>query len=331
MGTFDIYERVNHFQRYAHVKSREIISNKVEKPFFTIMIPTYKRASTLEVSLQSALQQVDADDYEILVVNNDPEGDTGETRELLEKISDTRVAYYVNEENIGLCGNWNRSIDLAKGKYIVMLHDDDLISPWCLQSLRQAIQEKNHPGIIGVGYHNFNSKALPEFEKPNRLAYRDLTKKSFFFGRNINIAGMTFRKDVALEIGGFADYYYPNEDTIFIYQGILHSSVINIENILAGYRIEMNATLSGDTLQNIILLTEKTRRCIAKHEAFAGRWMRHFDSEYFYQYVDGANRHWSLDMDYRELCNLAGVPYKKINRCKYMLMHLLEYMECLLG
>lgn len=329
--TVDLYEQIDHFPVYAHVASKEIISNKVERPYFTIMIPTYKRASTLEVSVQSALGQIDEDNYEILVVNNDPDGVTGETRDLLEKLQDDRISYFVNEQNIGLCGNWNRCVDLARGEYIVMLHDDDLLSPYCLRSLREAIQANHNPGIIGVGFHNFDSDSLPEFAEPGSLSYQNVTKRSFFFGRYINIAGMTFRKDIALQIGGFADKYYPNEDTIFIYQGILCSSVIQVENILAGYRIEMNATLSGDTLQDIILLTEKTRRCIAEHEPFARRWLKLFDLEYFYQYIDGANRHWSAELDHKKLCDLASVKYKKINKLKYMLMRILEQIERRLG
>lgn len=327
MEKFDIYKLTDNFSTYAHVASREIISNKVEHPFFSVVIPTYKRSSTLELSVQSALQQQGVDDYEILIVNNDPAGGQGKTREILEELSNEKISYFVNEENIGLCGNWNRCISLARGEYIVMLHDDDLISPWLLQSLREAIRVKNNPGIIGVGFQNFNAETVPKFEKPEEIVYRKLSKKSFFFGKNINIAGMTFRRDIALKIGGFADEYYPNEDTIFIYQGILCSSVMNIENVLAGYRIEMNATLSGDTLQNIILLTEKTRRSIARHEPFAKRWLNWFDSEYFYQYIDGAQRHWSLQLDYKELCDMASVKYKKINRCKYLFMRILIYMQ----
>ena len=38
-----------------------------------------------------------------------------------------KLRYYKNVQNIGLFGNWNRCFQLACGKWVVLLHDDDLI------------------------------------------------------------------------------------------------------------------------------------------------------------------------------------------------------------
>ena len=184
----DFYEFRDNFKTYKHVKSELIFSGKVDKPDISIFIPTYKRAETLKVSIESAINQIGDHDYEILVVNNDPEGVNGDTKDLLEELRDDKIYYYVNKENMGLCGNWNRGVELARGQYVVMIHDDDMLSPWFLSSLVQAIDATGKPDIIGVSFVNFDSSHMPDFREPGELKYREVTKQSYFFGRYINRA-----------------------------------------------------------------------------------------------------------------------------------------------
>ena len=40
----------------------------------------------------------------------------------------TKLLRYKNEKNLGIYGNWNRCLQLARGKWYTMLHDDDLLS-----------------------------------------------------------------------------------------------------------------------------------------------------------------------------------------------------------
>lgn len=323
----DIYHSINNFDTYRDVESKQIISSELTNPYYTIFIPTYKRAATLKTTIESAVIQKCTKPFEIVIVNNDPEGAEGETRELIESFHDSRISYYVNRRNIGLCGNWNRGIELARGEYISMIHDDDMLSPWFLQSLEKAIHENADPYIIGVSFINFDSSHMPEFCEPEELEYRKVTKESFFFGRYINIAGMTVKKSFALQQGGYRDEYYPNEDSILIYQAVLSGNVVNIEHTLAGYRQEVNLSLSEHTMLEIIRITEETRRMIAKHERFANRWMRCFDKEYLYSYIKAANSHWNHNLDCNEVLRDNGFNNPKVNRIKVKLMNVLLNMK----
>ncbi|MCR5532191.1 MAG: glycosyltransferase [Lachnospiraceae bacterium] len=323
----DIYLPIDNFITCKRVNSIPVILSEVESPDYTIFIPTYKRASTLKTTIESAINQECTENYEIVIINNDPEGVNGETRELIESFRDKRISYYVNEENIGLCGNWNRGVELSRGRYISMIHDDDMLSPWFLSSVVRAIRENENPLVIGVSFFNFDSSHMPQFKAPEQSGYRVVTKKSFFFGRYINIAGMTVKREFILQQGGYRDEYYPNEDSILIYQAVMSGKVINIEHELAGYRQEVNLSLSEKTMREIILKTEKTRRMIAKHEGFAGRWMRRFDREYLYSYIETANRHWNHSMDWKELMKECGFEKPGISRFKLKMMNALLKLE----
>ena len=324
----DFYEYRDKIKTYKNVKSVLAVEGKIEKPDITIFIPTYKRAETLMVSVESAINQVGNYNYEILIVNNDPDGINGNSRELVENLNNEKIYYYVNEENIGLCVKRNGGIELARHKYVGMIHWDDILIPWFLAAMMPSIKATEEPEILGVSFVKFDSSNMPEFRKPVNLRYRNVTKKSYFFGKYINIAGMTVKREFILKLGGYADEYLPNEDSVLIYQVLLEGRVVNIESILAGYRQEMNLTLSGDTMKRIIEEVEYTRRVIAKHESFAATWMRYFDKEYLYRYVIGANRHWGLNIDPYEIYEMVGLPKKPINKIKYVIMRgLLKYEQ----
>lgn len=318
----DIYTLKDNYKRYEHVSSTLVIEGKVEAPEYTIFIPTFKRASTLEISVNSAINQMGDHNYEIVVINNDPEGTTGDTPDLLRSLNSDRVYYYVNSANIGMCGNWNRGIELARGKYISMIHDDDMLSPYFMNAMTKAIADNNNPGIIGVDSITFNSSNMPEFTDPAPLGYREVTKESFFFGKYITIAGMTVRKDLILKLGGYEDEYYPNEDTILIYQGVINDKVINIDCKLAGYRQEVNESLKDETMIKIISIMEETRRNIAKNEPFAKAWMDKYDKLYLYDYIKGANAHWGLNIAFEPILQNFGLDTRKPNKITMKLMHM---------
>lgn len=319
----DIYSYKDNFEKYSDVKTNLIKKGDVTNPLISIFIPTYKRNETLEETLQSALNQRTNVPYEVIVVSNDPEATTNKTKDIIEKFCSNKIYYYVNTANIGLCGNWNRGIELARSDYISMIHDDDILSPYFIESVLKAITDCKKPGVIGVDYYNFNSANKPCFVYPDKVKYRQISKLGFFFGRYINIAGMTVRKDLIKSLGGYADEYYPNEDTIFIYQALLQENVINICNPLAGYRQEMNASLSVSVMEQIIILTELTRRNIAEHESFAQLWMFFFDKEFFYEYINNSNKYWNLNIDFKQIFKKMDLNPNGVNRIKLYLMDFL--------
>ena len=112
----------------------------VINPFFTYMIPTYGRAYLLEETLQSVLNQLSVDfEWDIIVVDNEA-GPGNETEQVIRNINNPRILYYRNKENIGVDGNYNRCIELARGQWVAMLHADDLLINDHLKLMGQYIK-----------------------------------------------------------------------------------------------------------------------------------------------------------------------------------------------
>jgi glycosyltransferase involved in cell wall biosynthesis len=116
-----------------------------DAPLVSFCVPTYNRARLLGETLKSALAQT-VSDFEIVVVDDvSPDA----TPELMRRYTDPRIRYSRNPENLGVPENLNRAFSLARGRYLVLLEDHDLVAPTYLEAAL-AILER-HPGVGFVG------------------------------------------------------------------------------------------------------------------------------------------------------------------------------------
>ncbi|MDD1651877.1 MAG: glycosyltransferase [Methanomicrobiales archaeon] len=110
-------------------------------PLVSICIPTWNRAGMVGDAIRSALAQT-CRDIEVLVVDN---ASTDTTADVVASFRDPRLRYVKNDRNLGLFGNFNRCIELAQGKYLHILHSDDLIPPGFTSLCVQFLEE--HPAV----------------------------------------------------------------------------------------------------------------------------------------------------------------------------------------
>jgi glycosyltransferase involved in cell wall biosynthesis len=108
----------------------------MKKPFFSIIIPTYKRSAFLKAEIDIFLQQTFTD-FEIVVVDDCSPDDT---KEIVSSIQDKRVRYIRNSRNLGQEGNFKRAFSLGAGKYIFISGNDDFILwPDTLEKVHQIL------------------------------------------------------------------------------------------------------------------------------------------------------------------------------------------------
>lgn len=322
----DVYSNDNDIDSVNAFNSQCIISSKISSPFFSVLIPTYKRNEPLRQAIESFLNQNTDLNYEIVVVDDYPQSKVYEN--FIKDFRSDKISYYINEDNIGQCNNFNKSIQLSRGEYLVMLTDDDVVSPDFLSTVYKVILNLNYPAMIGVNYKTFTDSVSFAEAKPD-IYYRNVTKRSFFFGRYINITGMTFKKSVADKIGGFKKKYDPIHDSVFIYNVVCNFNCVYIDNVLAGYRIGINLSLRDDVMEKIVLLMDECRKSIADHERFAERWMKLFGSEYFIQYVNGAALTWNKKMNIDELIKETGYD-RNVSKVRYKIMKVVLRLEKIL-
>lgn len=128
-------------------------------PLVSICIPTYNYGRFLPDALESALGQT-LRDIEILAVDN--HSDDG-TIELLGEFArrDARVVVHRNAANLGMTANFNRCIELARGKYVKLLCADDLLSADCVEKLVAAMEERHDTRLAGCARYYFREPGKP--------------------------------------------------------------------------------------------------------------------------------------------------------------------------
>lgn len=105
------------------------------KPFVSVIIPTYNRPDKLIDAVKSVLAQTFTS-LEAIVVN-----DFGiDISKILKTLNDQRIIHIRHETNKGLAATRNTGILAAQGKYIAYLDDDDEFYPEHIQTLVEEIE-----------------------------------------------------------------------------------------------------------------------------------------------------------------------------------------------
>jgi glycosyltransferase involved in cell wall biosynthesis len=100
----------------------------VARPFWSVMIPSYNRKTYLKKTIMSVLENVFLkDDVQVEIIDNcSTEGDI---EKIVREISDPRVTFYRQSRHVSMSENWTTCIQRAKGQWIHILHDDDMVFP----------------------------------------------------------------------------------------------------------------------------------------------------------------------------------------------------------
>ena len=260
----DLFRYKNNFQTYEHVPSisiMESLSNSV--PITTIAIPTYKRPKLLIEALNSAINQENFQDYEILVVDNDPERNCT-TEKLMRGIDNPKIRYYKNKDNIEMFGNWNRCIELAKGEYITILNDDDILDKYFLfYSMKTAFKTNKLVFTSANKIYTYPFKFNRKHGLLKKLLKQNIEPKDYIIGnQSYGTLGMIYRTHNMKSLGGFNKAYFPSADYVFNAQYVLKHRGIKLLRKLSYYRILENESIKESNLQKWPKIDSKIKKSI---------------------------------------------------------------------
>ena len=131
-----------------------------DKIFFSIVIPTYNRASLITRTVISLLEQ-EYQNFEVIIVDD---GSTDDTEAVVKNIDTLKVSYHKIKNSERGCAR-NFGAKLAKGDYINFFDSDDLAKPNHLSTANKTILDKNFPELFHLNYMVMNSNS--EFLKSN--------------------------------------------------------------------------------------------------------------------------------------------------------------------
>jgi glycosyltransferase involved in cell wall biosynthesis len=98
-------------------------------PLVSVCIPSYCGGPYIGAAIESVLNQTFTD-FELIVIDDHSSDDTCE---VVARYKDPRLRLVRSDKNIGAEGNWNRCLGEARGVYVKILPQDDLIRSDCLE------------------------------------------------------------------------------------------------------------------------------------------------------------------------------------------------------
>jgi glycosyltransferase involved in cell wall biosynthesis len=184
-------------------------------PRISVCIPAFNRAHFLPDAVESVLRQTFAD-FELVISDN---ASTDGTPELLKQYADPRIRVHVNARNLGLVGNFNRCVELARGEFFVILGSDDYWEPDFLAEVMKLLER--HPDLPQVQAGGTFVDGQKQTIGVSILRLEPLTEGREFFRRLLldDLGGFTllcstvYRTETVRAMGGF-DTRLPNTQDI---------------------------------------------------------------------------------------------------------------------
>jgi GT2 family glycosyltransferase len=170
-------------------------------PTFSVIVPTYQRADSLERCLQAlGAQTLERDRFEVIVVDD---GSAERPRAVVQRAASAFEVRLIEQANAGPASARNAGANAARGAYVVFTDDDCRPDAGWLRAL--DVMTARYPGCavggrvenaLGDGLFSTASQLLIEFLYDYYNV--DETGGRFFITSNLALPTQSFR-----EIGGF--------------------------------------------------------------------------------------------------------------------------------
>lgn len=168
------------------------------EPLVSVVMPVYNGEKYLKESIESILNQT-YKNIEFIIIDD---CSTDSSFEIIKKYSDERIKYIKNKENSGQSTSRNSGMNLAKGKYIVIMDADDISYPKRIEKQVFFMEKNLNISILGTSVE----------------LYDDVSKKSKY-----NIKGYRTEE---LSVGLLFDAIFTNPTVMLRKKDILKNNIL---------------------------------------------------------------------------------------------------------
>ena len=147
---------INHSEPY-YIKISKV-TDSIDRPLWSVVIPTYNCAEFLKETLQSVLAQDPGEVImEIIVVDDHSTKDDPEA--VVKEFGKGRVKFIRQEKNVGKVKNYETGLTISKGTYIHQLHGDDKVLPGFYKEMEAIFNESPNAGAAFCRTNYIDSKS----------------------------------------------------------------------------------------------------------------------------------------------------------------------------
>jgi len=215
----------------------------------TVCIPTYSRVQWLGETIASALGQTFTD--LVVEVHDDATPDDSVER-VVAAFDDPRLTYIRYPENVGIVGNFTRSLLGATTEYVIQLGDDDIAEPTLVEKTVAALDRYPSAGMVHsrfslidaaggvlVADEDWLGTPSPPLE-PGSV----FIERSMRHGSRVCTSTALIRRS-AVPSDGFRQRDHPPFDFVFWLRMAKAWDIAWLDETLCAYRIHQKSFTSG--------------------------------------------------------------------------------------
>ena len=223
--------------RYFDIPRIAPVAVGVERPLWSVMIPTFNCAQYLRHTLKSVLAQDPGPKHmQIEVVDDASTKDDPEA--VVKEIAGDRVLFYRKEKNGGAIANFNTCVERSVGRLVHLLHGDDTVEPGFYAAFAAAFE--NSPGCAAVYSRVFvideENDLLGLSDYMPSLKRESTDARELMLTNPIRTPGVVIRRQFYEENGGFQPALVHTADWEMWARSVLHGGARMLNRPLASYR-----------------------------------------------------------------------------------------------
>jgi len=235
----------------------------LQRPLWSVMIPTFNCAQYLRHTLVSVLDQdLGPEQMQIEVIDDCSTKDDPEA--VVQELGRGRVIFHRKPKNAGAIANFNTCIERSRGTLVHILHGDDGVLPGFYATVAGMAADYPECALYATrcfftdeqGHYTGLTQRLPELE-----AEPGTSATSFFSGNPLQFAGVAVRRSFYESNGGFLPQLVHTADWEMWAKAVsLGRGMVN-PSVLAMYRV-FAANDTGRLMRTAENLADAERLCV---------------------------------------------------------------------
>ncbi len=175
-------------------------------PEISVCIPVHNGGAYIEATIESVLKQTFTG-FELVICDN---ASTDASAELSLKYGDPRIRYVRYDTLVNQAANWNRCLRLGTGRYIIILHADDVLEPEYLERAASLLDAQSDVAMVHCAVHYIDALEQIIGEEVIYAGDRidrdgELFRRLLAEGCVVNPAGVLVRRSVYESVGEFSE------------------------------------------------------------------------------------------------------------------------------
>ena len=248
----------------------------MEDATLSVLITAFNREKFIGEAIESVLAS-SYSDYELIIVDDCSSDNTvAIIKGYAEK--DARIKWYINESNVGQFANRNKAAKYASGKYIKYVDSDDVIYPYSLQIMMDAMAKFPESGLGFCVKYKDGEMPYPYLLNPSESFLIHYLKSELLL---MGPSGLIIKRDVFEKVNGFEEYGMPSDNHLTLkiagkypvvalqrdlFWWRLHSNQVFSINVNNHQNILNNYLFNSDILVNYSPLTKEENKLILKKQ-----------------------------------------------------------------